>query len=766
MKKLIISILLICPTLAFSQEEAKLLIGFDNESIKEAFEEIESLFDVRFSYQDEVISDKVISIRKEKWSLERLLQVLASQTNLKFELIAKRYIIVNNASEMAKLQQLERIVLNSYLANGISKQKNGSYKIRPNSLGVLPGLTEPDVLESIQLLPGVVSPNETATGLIVRGGKMDQNRLIWDGINMYHKGHLFGMISPFNPYATKSVEFINKGTNPRYGERASSVITMETTDKIGQHVKAHLGFNAINTDAYVNIPILKDKLGVQASVRTSFTNLYQSFTFDQLADKVFRSTRIGNFNNPNNEFNFLDYNVKLNYKPHDDHKLYASVIAIENDLDYNVSNETTNESFQDVMSISNTGYGFGWKAKWSPTLTQNTQAFFTEYRFNYNFITSENDSQVSDFDKRNIIFDSGISTELEKTINDQNTVNLGYQFVLKDVAYAFVNTTDIQFILDQDKSVIRTHSLFANYNYRNPDLFDISFGLRGSYFYELEAFRVEPRLMLYKPIFKNIKLQVSGEIKNQVISEIDETIISDLALENRLWRLANGNEFPIINSKQISAGLIYTNNGWTIDIDNYYKTLDKVTALSFGFLNPINSQFNIGEHRIFGVDLFIKKRWNEFNSWISYSYNNSESRYDNLNNDEFFTSRTNVRHMITSSLSYNIANFQLALGWRWQTGKPFTVSTQGPNGLEFNDGINTRRLPDYHRLDISSTYKFKFSKDNKLRAKVGFSIRNVYDRENLISREYLGNNDFNSDIEVIDRFSLGFTPNVMFRLYW
>ncbi|MBO6607117.1 TonB-dependent receptor domain-containing protein [Psychroserpens sp.] len=766
MKKLIISILLIFPTLAFSQEEAKLFIGFNNEPVKEAFEQIETLFDVRFSYQDEVISNKVITLNKEKWTLTRLLAVMTSQTNLRFERIAERYIIVNNANEIAKLQQLERIVLNSYLANGISKQKNGSYKIRPNSLGVLPGLTEPDVLESIQLLPGVVSPNETATGLIVRGGKMDQNRLIWDGINIYHKGHLFGMISPFNPYATTSVEFINKGTNPRYGERASSVISMKTTDKIGRQVKAHIGFNAINTDAFVTIPILKNKLGIQASVRSSFTNLYQSFTFDQLVDKVFRSTRIGNFNNPDNEFNFLDYNVKLNYRPSEDHKLYASLNTIENDLDYNVSNVSTNESFNDVMSISNYGYGFGWQAKWSPSLKQNTKAFFTEYRFNYNFITSENDVQVSDFDKRNIIFDSGISTEFEKTINENTTVNLGYQFVLKDVAYAFVNTTDLQFILDQDKSVIRTHSLFANYEYRNPKLFDVSFGLRGSYFHELEAYRFEPRLLVYKPLFKNLKLQVSGEIKNQVISEIDETIISDLALENRLWRLANGSEFPIINSKQVSAGLIYTNNGWTIDIDNYYKTIDNVTALSFGFLNPINSQFNIGEQRIFGVDLFVKKRWNEFNSWISYSYNNSESRYDNLNADKFFTSRTNVRHMISSSLSYNIANFQVALGWRWQTGKPFTLSTPGPNGLEFNDGINTERLPDYHRLDISSTYKFKFSNSSKLRAKVGISLRNVYDRENLISREYLGNNDFSGEIEAIDRFSLGFTPNVMFRLYW
>jgi hypothetical protein len=55
---------------------------------------------------------------------------------------------------------------------------------------------------------------------------------------MYHKGHLFGMISPFNPNATKKVTFINKGSNPRYGERASSVIAMTTTNKIENVFKA------------------------------------------------------------------------------------------------------------------------------------------------------------------------------------------------------------------------------------------------------------------------------------------------------------------------------------------------------------------------------------------------------------------------------------------------------------------------------------------------------------------------------------------------
>jgi hypothetical protein len=75
-------------------------------------------------------------------------------------------------------------------------------------------------------------------------------------------------------------------------------------------------------------------------------------------------------------------------------------------------------------------------------------------------------------------------------------------------------------------------------------------------------------------------------------------------------------------------------------------------------------------------------------------------------------------------------------------------------------------LPNYHRLDLSSTYAFNFTEGSKLRGKVGLSIRNVYNKNNLISREYLGNNDFNNDIEVIDKFSLGFTPNLMFRVYW
>ncbi len=766
MRKLIIYFLLTLHSLAFSQEEAKFYIGFNNETLNNVFKIVEDTYSVRFSYPDAVMSSKTITLVEKERSLKDLLSDIELQTELTFEVIDNRYIIVKTNKEAPDLQTLERVVVTSYLTKGITKQKDASFKIDPTDLGILPGLTEPDVLESIQLLPGVVSPNETASGFLVRGGKIDQNRLLWDGINMYHKGHLFGMISPFNPNATKAVTFINKGSNPRYGERASSVIEMATTTRIQDKLQAQVGFNGINADAYIATPIISDKLGMQASVRSSYTNIYQSYTFNQLAEKVFESTKIQDGDNPDNDFSFLDYNLKLNFKPNTNNAFYASLISISNTLDYTVNDAETNEDLNDLMEIKNTGYSLAWDKVWSSKLRQYTTAFASNYELDYNFITSENAIETSNFEKRNLIFDSGISTELHATLNDHSSINVGYQYVRKNVSYIFKNTASLAFILDQDDSEIKTHSLYGSYHYKNPKLFDLSIGARASYFEELDAVRFEPRVLLYKQLFKNLKLQVSGEIKNQIISEIDETIISDLSLENRLWRLANGNEFPIINSKQVSLGFIYSNKGWTVDIDNYYKHLDNITALSFGFLNPQNSQYNIGEQNIYGVDVFLKKRFQGFNTWLSYSYNHSESSYESLNNDKAFTSRSNVLHAVSTALSYKISDFQIALGWRWQTGKPFTQAIETTEGYQFNDGINNKRLPDYHRLDLSSTYTFNISKSEKVKGKIGFSIRNVYAKENLISREYFGNNDFENEIELIDKFSIGFTPNVVFRVYF
>ena len=199
------------------------------------------------------------------------------------------------------------------------------------------------------------------------------------------------MISPLNPNVTSEIKFINKGTHARYGERLSSVIDMSSNTTISSAVKAEMGFNGINADALIEIPIIEDTLNIQGSLRRSYADVLQTYTFNQFADKVFESTKINNSENENNMFSFLDYTMKLNYKPNTSNSFYASVISIDNELDYVVSDSQNNKAFNDKLVTSNMGYGLGWKVMWNENTTQNTTAFFSDYKLNYNFITKEGD---------------------------------------------------------------------------------------------------------------------------------------------------------------------------------------------------------------------------------------------------------------------------------------------------------------------------------------------------------------------------------------
>lgn len=750
---------------AFSQEEATFLVKFKNEKASVVFNTIQKIYDVRFSYQDSIIINKFISLEQKKRNLSQVIEEIETNSTFSFEKIDQRYIIIKEKEKvLSGIQFLDNILITGYLTKGIQKNKDATFTIKPKKLEILPGLIEADILESIQLLPGVVSLNETATGFTVRGGSLDQNRIIWDGINMYHKGHLFGMLSAFNPNSTSDVIFHNKGTHSRFGERVSSVIDISSVNSIADKFVVGIGVNGINVDAYLEAPIIEDKLSLQVAMRRSYTELFQSPSFNKIAKKVFQNTKIDNIENTNNKFNFLDYNIKLNFKLNENNSFYASTIYIDNSLDYLVRDQDLNDSYNDILAINNDGFSMGWDKKWNQNLSQNTQLFLSRYSLAYNFISSKSTQMESNFEKRNEIYDSGLSTEFELDFNKSNNLTFGYQYVLKDVSYLFKETANLTIVLDQDKTIVRSHSVYLQYLYKNPKLFDISLGLRANYYEELDAVRVEPRILLFKDIFKNLKIQLSGEIKNQIISEIDETVLSDLSLENKLWRLADGETFPIINSKQLSLGFLYSTEGWSFDIDAYLKQIKGKNALSLGFLNPNDSRFHKGDQSIFGIDFYLKKDFNYFKTWISYSFNDVISNYEGLNNNENFISSINIRHSFTTSIAYKLNNFQIALAWNWRSGKPFTKSYVSPNDQFYYLGINTERLPYYHRLDISSTYSFNFSKKNKLKGKLGFSIRNIYNQKNLISREYIGNNNLENSVEIIDKYSLEITPNFLFRI--
>ena len=236
------------------------------------------------------------------------------------------------------------------------------------------------------------------------------------------------------PNVTSEIKFINKGSHPRYGERLSSVTEITSKTNINNITNVEIGLNGVSADAIIEIPVVKDKLNIQASLRHSYTTILETTTFNQLAHKVFEGTKINE--NGDNDFSFFDYNFKLNYKPNSINSFYVSTISIDNRLDY-ISNEPENDrTFNDILKIKNTGYGIGWYKKWSTNVEHQVKAFFSDYKFNYNFITNAANEQLSDFEKRNTILDSGVSVEFNYTPSKSFNYTFGYQYVLKDVAYA------------------------------------------------------------------------------------------------------------------------------------------------------------------------------------------------------------------------------------------------------------------------------------------------------------------------------------------
>ncbi|MCF6183854.1 MAG: DUF4974 domain-containing protein, partial [Bacteroidales bacterium] len=258
-------------------------------------------------------------------------------------------------------EHIKTIVIKNYLTNGIDKTNSGSFVLSPKKLGILAGLTEPDLFQSIQLLPGVNSPNETATGLHVRGGTPDQNLILWDGIKIYHSGHLFGAISPFNSYITKQINFINKGTDARFGESVSSVLDIHTSDIIPTKIEGGAGLNLISADAYLKIPIIKNKFSILASGRRSFTDLWQSKAYKETSDIVFNSTQPNTLLSTNNNFFFIDYNIKGILKINKDNLITFSNLLIENKLDFGIKeledsgsgDEENGIAFKDFLETDN-----------------------------------------------------------------------------------------------------------------------------------------------------------------------------------------------------------------------------------------------------------------------------------------------------------------------------------------------------------------------------------------------------------------------------
>ncbi len=98
-------------------------------------------------------------------------------------------------------------------------------KVEMKTIKKMPALLgEVDLIRSIQLLPGVTTVGEGASGFNVRGGDISQNLVLLDEAPVFNSSHLFGFFSVFNPDVVKDVKLFKGGIPAQYGGRISSIL--------------------------------------------------------------------------------------------------------------------------------------------------------------------------------------------------------------------------------------------------------------------------------------------------------------------------------------------------------------------------------------------------------------------------------------------------------------------------------------------------------------------------------------------------------------
>lgn len=667
---------------------------------------------------------------------------------------------------------LETLTVKDYLAVGITKENN-QVKIYPSEIKILPGHTEPDLMQSIQLSPGVNSPFETASGIHVRGGSPDQNLVLWNGIRTYSQGHFFGMLSAFNPYTTDEVTFIKSGTNARYGERVSSVIDIRTSDKVPEETTGGVGFNLLHADGNIHVPIVKDKLSVQLSGRRSYNDLIETPTYHKYAERVFQNTKIAESSTnqqAHNRFFFHDFSTNINYHLGKGYSLRFSSLFDNNSLQFETRSDSTGERFTDQLNTKNEGYHFSLKRQDDRPLSFMLSGQYSKYLLSYAFNSLVNDT-LDVATKKNFIHDYGLHLNTSYEFEKKHSIQMGYEYSYKQIRYAFEQESPTySLVLDAADNTLNTHTLYTDYQLDYGRNSYLQLGTRLNYYEGLRKYFVEPRLYIEQQVTNGLFLTASGEYRTQAVSQIRESVISDLSLENKVWTLASTEGFPLTTSYQVSAGSIFDRNDFYAEAEAYYKDISGITTLTFGFLNPIGNDFSIGSSSIKGFDLFVKKQFTGYKTWLSYSYIYSLNEFTGLNENKPFPGNWNIEHTVKWSHFYSLEKLQFSLGWLWHTGKAYTevieeTGQQGPVTVAF-DGINAHKLPVYHRLDASVVYDFHPKSNNRIKYRIGISVLNIYNRQNQLNREYRTTPTLENRLIETNIYALGVTPNMVFRVFW
>ncbi len=672
---------------------------------------------------------------------------------LGYETITKNINLTQDVKLDAELgyasEVIDEIVVTAEAAdNNVSDIQMSVEKLDIQTVKKMPALLgEVEIIRSLQLLPGVTSVGEGATGFNVRGGSIDQNLVLLDEAPVYNSSHLFGFFSVFNPDAVKDVKLYKGGIPARYGGRLASILDVRMKEGNSKNLEVNGGVGLIFSRLSVEAPLIKDKASFIVAARRSYIDVLAGpFLNEDFEDTV---------------LNFYDLTLKTNYNINDKNRLFLSGyfgrdnFGFGNAAGFNWGNSTGT---------------LRWNHLFSQRLFSNITLFYSDYDYKIAF----GEDAVNRFDWNASIENISIKPELTFFLNPNNIIRFGGQ----SIYYTFKPGTAVG-VSEGETRDISLDNKFALENglyIENENNFDngikLNYGLRLSmfsylgegtaYFYEdnepgtrktvtgQETFdswesiqnyaRLEPRFSIKLPLNEESSVKASYNRTAQYIHLVSNTIASTPV---DVWTPSTNNIQPAM-ADQVALGYFknFGDNVYELSTETYYKKTQHLVDYIDGadlLLNEfLEGSLLDGKGRAYGLEMQLKKNKGKLTGWMSYTLAKSELFVDGINNNEWYPSRFDQIHnfSLTSFYEFN-DRWSVSANFVYITGTPATFPTSryevGPYIVPHNAN-NTRnnlRIPAYHRLDLSATRKGKKSSENdKWVGEWVFSVYNVYSKKN------------------------------------
>ena len=648
----------------------------------------------------------------------------------------------------------EAVVLEGLVARGAERERVRfeteagvtATVVGRQTLKVLPGLTEPDVLRAVQLLPGVISTSDFSSSYNVRGGSADQNLILIDGFTVFNPFHLGGLFGVFNSDAVNQAELFAGGFGAEFGGRVSSVLNIESRSDVPETVGVYGAVSMLASRALVHAPLPRAAAGLLGggeggSLLVSARRSY----FDQLLRPI------ADF-----PYHLTDLQAHAGISTRGGGRLSLTGYWGEDVLDFTDFQPEDEED--DILRIKR---DWGNQVVGTRLVQPLPAGWLLDTRLGYSRFAD----RLSFLDFGDVNFQSRIEQllwrgEVSGDLSPELSLRAG--LAADRMEHRNLRETGGTSFAD-DAGEGKLGAAYASVRWRPGPSWIIEPGIRLDVWSSSDTTHTvaSPRFAAKRFLGseRRVALKLALGRYSQFLHSLRD---EELPVSTDRWVLADRSIPPVV-SDQLQLGLeSFWGNGWSASVEAYARNFDGVTEYNpADDPNDPGDELLTGEGRSRGVDLQLRRSEGRLTGWTSLSFLRATRSFpdpiaagwDDLPRTVTFSPVFDRRFSADLVLQYTSRrNYELGVAWSFGSGLPYTRAVA--QYLSFGHDVvsgkvepdadddaeslpvgvvlgarNSERYPSYHRLDLTVRKTYRPSWGTIVPY---LQVLNVYNRKNVM----------------------------------